>query len=367
MKSIITSVLILLASVSVKAQSRKPELAKIADSIRTASGIPELAYVILTSDNILEKNILGYHRSDLQNDQTKAKATDYFHLGSNTKAITGFIAASMVENKKISWTTKFFSLFPELKKDANPDFYEITLADLLSHRARIKPYTSGTEFQSLPKFNGLQAEQRRQFAVYLLKNDALPKNKEAYNYSNAGYSIAATMLEKVSGKTWEQLLEEVLGEKLHLKYKLSWPNRIDTGQPWGHWIEQGALAPLPPTTSYTLNLIEPAGDISMPLDDYAKFVQLNLSGLTGKNNFLKSETYNYLHYGLDKYAIGWLNTPEKHTSEHAGSAGTFYCYTLINKDKNLAYIVIANCATENALKGIFKLLDKMIRTAEAPK
>ena len=367
MKSIVAAILLLPASVSVKAQSQKPGLAKTADSIRTESAIPELAYVILSSDSILEKNILGYHRSDLQNDQTKAKATDYFHLGSNTKAITGFIAAYLVENKKISWSTKFFSLFPELKKDANPDFYEITLAGLLSHRARIKPYTSGTEFQSLPKFSGLQAEQRRQFVAYLVKNDALPKNNEVYNYSNAGYSIAATMLEKVSGKTWEQLLEEVLGEKLHLKYKLSWPNRIDTDQPWGHWIEQDLLAALPPATSYNLNLIEPAGDISMPLDDYAKFVQMNLSGLKGKSNFLKSETYNYLHYGLEKYAIGWLNTPEKQITEHAGSAGTFYCYTLINKEKNLAYIVIANSATEKTLKGIFALLDKMIRSAEAPK
>ncbi|WP_449436181.1 hypothetical protein [Pedobacter steynii] len=41
-------------------------------------------------------------------------------------------------------------------------------------------------------------------------------------------------------------------------------------------------------------MIEPAGDISMPLTDYIKFVQLNLSGLRGKSNFLKAETYNYL-------------------------------------------------------------------------
>lgn len=369
MKSIIATLLALTISVSIKAQNRRQFLAKTADSIRIESSIPELAYVTLTSDSILLKNTLGYHRSDLQNDQNKAKATDYFHLGSNSKAITGFIAAFLVESKKISWTTKFFALFPELKKDANPDFYEITLADLLSHRARIKPYTSGTEFQSLPKFTGLQAEQRKQFVAYLLKNDALAKNTEIYNYSNAGYSIAATMLEKASGKTWEQLLDEILAKKLKLKYKLGWPNKTDINEPWGHWIEKDSLTALPPTTSYNLNLIEPSGDISMPLTDYAKFIQMNLAGLNGKNNLLKSETYNYLHYGLDKYAIGWLNVNStgKHLSEHAGSAGTFYCYTLLNKDKNLAYIIIANCATDKALKGIFKLLDKMIKTTEAPK
>ncbi len=105
----------------------------------------------------------------------------------------------------------------------------------------------------------------------------------------------------------------------------------------------------------------------MTVTDYAKFIQLNLSGLRGKNNLLKAETYNYLHYGHDKYAVGWLNVngTGKQLSEHAGSAGTFYCYTLINKEKNIAYIVMANAATEKALKGVFQLLDKMIRSKEA--
>ncbi|WP_448103324.1 serine hydrolase domain-containing protein [Pedobacter panaciterrae] len=349
--------------------SRGQDLAHFADSIRVKNEIPELSYAAFTADSVLVKNVLGFRRSDVQNNETKANTDDYFHLGSNTKAITGFIAGYLVENKKISWATKFFTLFPEWKKDANPAFYEITLLDLLSHRAFIKPYNSGTEFQSLPKFTGTKDEQRKMFVKYLINNDALEKNNETYNYSNAGYSVATAMLEKASGKTWERLLDEVLSKKLHLNYKLGWPNRTDVNQPWGHWIENNKLTPLSPHTDYNLNLIEPAGDISMPISDYIKFVQLNLSGLRGKNTLLKSETYNYLHYGLKDYAIGWLNVnkPDKHSSEHAGSAGTFYCYTLINKDKNVAYIIMANSSTENALDGIFKLLEKLIKTVEKVK
>ncbi|NRF40572.1 serine hydrolase [Pedobacter foliorum] len=358
--------LFLLTFLLVFSSAKSQDLAHFADSIRVKSEIPELSYAALTADSVLIKNTLGFRRSDLQNAETKANANDYFHLGSNTKAITGFIAGYLVENKKISWTTKFFTLFPEWKKDANPAFYEITLLDLLSHRAHVKPYNSGVEFQSLPKFTGTKAEQRRLFVKYLIENDALEKNNETYNYSNAGYSVATTMLEKASGKTWEQLLDEVLSKKLHLNYKLEWPNRTDVNQPWGHWIENNKLTPLSPHTDYNLNLIEPAGDISMPIADYIKFVQMNLAGLRGKNNLIKPETYNFLHYGLKDYAIGWLNVnkPDNHSSEHAGSAGTFYCYTLINKDKNVAYIIMANSATEDTLKGIFKLLEKLIKTVE---
>ena len=342
------------------------KLAKSADSIRLTNGIPELGYAIVRADTILTTTVLGFHRSTLKNDETKALAGDYFHLGSNTKAITGFIAGYLVERKKINWNTKFFTLFPDWKETANPAYLNITLADLLSHRARIKPFTSGAEFQAAPKSTGSKSEQRKIFAKYLLNNEPLSANQETYNYSNAGYSIAALMLEQASGKSWEDLVEEVLGKGLKLSYKFGWPNRTDNNQPWGHWLEEKVLTPLPSTTPYNLNLIEPAGDISMPIGQYAKFIQMNLAGLKGKNNLLKSETYQYLHYGLDKYAMGWLNLnmAEKHISEHAGSAGTFYCYTLINKDKNIAYILTANSATEEALKGIFKLLEIMIKSSE---
>lgn len=362
MKNLLTGFVLLLTCFSAKAQS----LGDFADSIRIANEIPEIAYAVLTSDSILAVNTLGYHKAGLNTEEGKARPTDFFHLGSNTKAITGFIAGYLTETKKISWTTKFYDLFPEWKTASNAVYLNITLADLLSHRARIKPYISGAEFQALPEFTGTKSEQRKEFAKYLLSHDPLGANNEAYNYSNAGYSIAALMLERASGKAWEELVDEVLNKKLKLSYKFGWPNRTDENQPWGHWIENNVLTPLSPATGYNLNLIEPAGDISMPMADYIKFIQLNLSGLKGKDNFLKAETYNYLHYGLDKYAIGWLNVkePGKHQTEHAGSAGTFYTYTLINKDKNFAYIVIANSATEKTLQGIFKLLNKLIQYAE---
>ena len=99
----------------------------------------------------------------------------------------------------------------------------------------------------------------------------------------------------------------------------------------------------------------------MTLPDYAKFIQYNLKGLQGEDNVLKSTTYEYLHYGLTDYSIGWgnVNKSDKQFSEHSGSAGTFFCYTLIDKKRKLAYIIIANSATRQAQQGIFKLLDRL--------
>ncbi|MBN2570543.1 MAG: beta-lactamase family protein, partial [Ignavibacteriales bacterium] len=290
-----------------------------------------------------------------------AKITDYFHLGSNTKAITGYVAAYLVENNKIKWTTQFFDLFPDWKKQSNPAFYEITLADLLSHRAKIKPYTSGLEYQELPDFKGDKSEKRKQFAKYLLIEKPLINNSKVYNYSNAGYTVAALMLEEVSGKTWEQLTKEILLTKLNVNIEFSWPNKISLNQPYGHWIENGSLQALAPDINYNLELGEPAGDISMTLPDYVKFIQLNLQGLLGNDNVIKASSYNYLHFGLTDYSIGWsnVNKDDEQFSEHSGSAGTFFCYTLIDKKNKLAYIIVANSATEETQHGIFNLLVRL--------
>lgn len=357
MNRFIATIFVLTTFQTGKAQA----LRKFADSILSANQIPELGFAVISTDSILESQTLGFHRADLKNEQTKARPADYFHLGSNTKAITGFVAAYLVETNKIKWTTKFFDLFPAWKKKSNPAYYDITLVDLLSHRAKIQPYTSGLEFQELPDLKGSKSEQRKQFAKYLLIEKPVKNKAGIYNYSNAGYSIAALMLEKVSGLSWEQLTKETMFKLIKADIRFGFPNKFDIDQPYGHWIENDTLKALPPTTDYDLALAEPAGDISMTLPDYSKFIQLNLKGLSGRNNILKATTYNFIHFGLKEYSIGWgnVNKDNKQLSEHSGSAGTFFCYTLIDRNKQLAYIIIANSATQQAQQGIFKLLDKL--------
>ncbi len=84
-----------------------------------------------------------------------------------------------------------------------------------------------------------------------------------------------------------------------------------------------------------------------------------MQGLSGRDNILKASTYNYLHYGLKDYAIGWGNFEKggKEYSEHIGSAGTFICHTLIDKTDNRALIITANSATPQAQKAILMFVN----------
>lgn len=110
---------------------------QFADSIRNAYNIPEISYAVVDSKSTIEIAALGRHKIYLQDTAT---LNDRFHIGSNTKAITAFIVAKYVEKGKLKWTTKFFDIFPDWKENSKVEYYNITLQDLLSHRARIQPF-----------------------------------------------------------------------------------------------------------------------------------------------------------------------------------------------------------------------------------
>src|SRR4051812_27090726 len=97
-----------------------------------------------------------------------------FRLGSNTKAVTGFIAATVVQQHKIEWSTRFFDLFPELKAGSRPDYYDITLKDLLTLRTALSHYTYTDDIPKQNWFTGDEEQQMHEFVAWILKQKPVP-------------------------------------------------------------------------------------------------------------------------------------------------------------------------------------------------
>lgn len=127
---------------------------RFADSIRIAYSIPEIAFTVIDSKTTLESSVLGNRSTKLPDTAT---INDRFHIGSNTKAMTTFIIAKYVEKGKLKWTTKFFDIFPEWKSNSKEKYFEITLQDLLSYRARIQPFQAEND-PTIPDFKGTKKE-----------------------------------------------------------------------------------------------------------------------------------------------------------------------------------------------------------------
>ncbi len=329
-----------------------------ADSIRKVSNIPELSYAVVTENSILEIQALGKHSVDLNDSAT---LNDRFHIGSNTKAMTAFVIAKYVEKGKLKWATKFFDIYPEWKNNSNSEYHNITLQDLLSHRARIQPF-QGDNDPIIPEFKGTKQEKRKSFGKFVLTlNPVEIDTIYKFNYSNADYTLATLMLEKVTEKSWEALVEKVFNNHLKLNVNFSWPENQKTKDTWGHAFENGKLTPIPSNTEYHLDYTEPAGDINIKLRDYSKFIQFNLLGLNGQNNYLSAKTYQFIHKGIDNYSLGWYNIYEngKELSTHSGTAGTYYTLVHIDRINGRAFIIFTNSFNQDTQQGVRLLMRKL--------
>jgi CubicO group peptidase (beta-lactamase class C family) len=170
--------------------------------------------------------------------------------------------------------------------------------------------------------------------------------------------MAASMLEKVSGKSWETLVDEFLNKPLHISVKFGWPANADSSAPLGHWFQSGVFHSESKNTWLQLNaILYPSHNINISLPDYILFMQENLSGLLGKKAHLSQETFQYLHFGILDYALGWNNgSLDDHSySFHEGQSLLFNCRAEIIKEKNLGIIVMCNSGDHDGRGGVLNL------------
>lgn len=343
-----TLVMIIMLSTAIKSQITKEELKDILKEAREKFNLPSVASVVLNSKEILISDIQGVCN---YNSNQYASLDNYYHIGSCSKSVLANIAGKLIEEGKIDWDTKFFDIYPELKESAKIDYHNITLIDLFLCQAGIKPFTSNDEGLMMHKLDLELKSQRLDFAKYLVDLKPISKftkGKFEFDYSNAGYTMASLMLEKVAGLTYEQLIEKYIIKELEISTWFGFPNKIDPKQPWGYMIAEDDLKEYSPENEYKLPFIlQPAGDLSMTPLGFAKYIQYQLSGLKDGNEFLTKEMYHKIHYGYRRFSIGVANEEMEgyKFSGMDGSAGTFFCRAIILPETDFAFTIITNAGS----------------------
>jgi CubicO group peptidase (beta-lactamase class C family) len=282
---------------------------------------------------------------------------DQFHIGSNAKAMTATLLATLVEEGRLAWATRPIDVLPELRDSIHPAYQNVTLEQLLSHRAGVPAYTSGFATAFLPDSVYAQGSRssagwRRALVLHVLRNEPKMPPGKAFLYSNAGYTVAAVMAEGVMEQPWESLLQTRLFRPLGIQGGYGWPAATDPAQPWGHWrkLFRGVRAH-DPKGDYQLGaLLAPAGDVHVSIEDYARFLQEHLRGLRGQDGLLRAATVQRLHVPTGNYALGWIIQPVAgaRASAHEGSAGTFHAIAVLHPERNLAVAVLANAGFSKA-------------------
>ncbi len=314
-------------------------------------------------------------------DGDSLEVSDKMHLGSCGKAMTGYLAGILVEKKVLRWDSTLEEIFPELVKTMNKKFRKVTFSDLLSHQSQLPPFFTDEEWKKLSRFEEKNPQKRRyNFTKWVLSQKPMRFKKEdrkaGYRYSNAGYGVAAAMMERATNKEWEKLMQEEVFEPLEIDTTFGWAARNNKKNgTWGHIFdkEKKILIAHDPNSDYQMDsILSPAGNISMSIVDYAKFIQKNLLGLNGLDKEHRKEFYEYLHYfniENSEYSIGWysINQSDKNNpfgdmvSTHSGSADTFFCIIFLLQKNNIAILVIANSANEETQIGLKKIRNYLLR------
>jgi CubicO group peptidase (beta-lactamase class C family) len=294
---------------------------------------------------------------------------DAFHIGSCTKPFTATILGMLVEQKKIGWETRVAEVFPEWK--IRGDYAQVTLSDFLAHEAGLPPYGDEEEMKKLPPLNGSATENRRRFAEFVLGQPPSVPPRTQFQYSNADYVIAAAIAEKVSKKSWEELVRTRIFDPLHMTSAgIGWPSRV-----WGHEMTNGALKPDDPHGPYQLqNFLAPAGDLHMTTDDLAKFLRAHLLAMNGKKTLVSPATAAVMHTKRKKSGLGFgvaTVAGFDDVATHSGSADTMVTVIAIAPHDNVAVAVSTNAAGDAATKAVGAelrdLLTRFASKAAAPK
>lgn len=311
--------------------------------------VPGCAWAVLNEERLTT----GVAGNIFDGSNKEIDISDHFQIGSLGKSFTSLMAAKCVEDGLLNWDSKLFSVLPDWKEKAQPDYEDLTLCDLLSHSTNLPPLnkhkthvdnkTGKLCYNDIPNFNGTDVERRRAFCKYALSMQ--PVKNEGLNYGNSAYSLAGCMIEKVTGKTWEELALKLAAD-LNMDIGFERPNRFDTLQPWGHLrISANKLEPISSNDPKIYNdpISAPAGNIHVNILDFSKYVRQFMNGLINKNGYVSSESFNYLLSGKKEYSMGWYNDDKTDTIfYHYGSEGTFYCHMMIFANLHAAIIIFTN-------------------------
>jgi CubicO group peptidase (beta-lactamase class C family) len=216
---------------------------------------------------------------------------------------------------------------------------------------------------------------RDEYLKETVEQNLADKPGESIFYSSSGYLMAGAMLEKITGKAYEQLMTEEIFEPLALTTAgFGQPIKFDPqNQPFGHfgYFRKPRLDDFP-------EYMAPTGVIHISIRDWAKFILLHLEIDTKHKVNLDGKTLSTLHsppdsatwrtgseekgYGIPSlnYALGWytFNIDDKEgLIWHPGGNLGFIAQVIVDPVKKNAILIATNVRASH--RHLFKAMNRI--------
>jgi len=263
----------------------------------------------------------GYGMANMEWDIPNAPDTKH-RLGSITKQFTAMLILQLAEAGKIDLQAPVTTYLPEYPKESGD---KITIHHLLTHTSGIPNYTS------FPKF--FEDESRTPYtpdAFTKVFEDLDFEPGKQFSYSNSGYFLLGVLAEKLTGKSYEDLLHEKIFKPLSMDDS-GYDNHADIlkNRATGYEKQAGSYV-----NSKYLDMSIPYAAGSL----YSTAEDLHLWDQALYTNTILSQKYMELYFkpyisawGGNHYAYGWgvgyenlgKSTDSIYTISHGGGINGF--------------------------------------------
>jgi CubicO group peptidase (beta-lactamase class C family) len=175
--------------------------------------------VIAKDGKVLYTRAIGYSQINGA-DKKPLTAANRFRIASITKTFTAVMILQLVEEGKLKLTDTLDNFFPEV-----PNAQKITILQILSHRSGI-PNVRRDQATWKPG----EPVTKNEILALIVKGIPEFEPGTKNSYSNSGYFLLGLILEKLTGKSYEQGLEERINSKIGLKDTYIATGRIDVNK-----------------------------------------------------------------------------------------------------------------------------------------
>ncbi|MFA6915967.1 MAG: serine hydrolase [Parachlamydiales bacterium] len=329
---------------------------------------PGIALSIVQNDDVVKAQ--GYGTRERGVDAPVDENT-LFQICSLTKAFTGLTASMLVDEKRLEWEEPVRTYWPEFKLKDETATQLMTIRDLLSGRTglpstgmqawRLWWHTNRTEDELIQR----TAEMNPAFSF-----------RAHFSYSNMAYVLASKVMEKVSGKPWQEYCAEKIFKPLEME---------NTTFNFNTFLEsdnkvKSHLAPYfrkDPIAYQSLDMIAAAGGIISNAKDMTKWLKYLLQqGPLIKetqnaqsviepiiSNVYKWNIYTYFN-PVAAYGYGWMlyRVGDKEIYMHTGLSDGAQTLLAIVPEEKLGICILSNQSENPALACLLNsLLDKYLK------
>lgn len=316
-------------------------------------GIVGSALAVIKNDRVVMAQGFG---EKLKGSGQPVDANTVFQIGSVSKSFTATLMAMMVEEGKVAWDSPVKTYLPDFRMFDPWVSEHLQVRDLFLHRTGL-PGQGGTYIPNL----GYDADDIYHQFAYMPPATSL---RTSYAYNNMTFIIAAKIIERVSGKSWEENIQERIFTPLGMTHSsVNEAGFVATAQgntPHETLYRNGGIVTNPMVGEeqalHWLTVIGPAGGVNSTVTDMLQWCRFHLSnGTLDGQQLLKPESMAYLHKGqlitsqnehrTTVYAPCWFIEQNNHYRVyfHTGTTWGFTALCVFMPEQELGMIWLSNC------------------------